>query len=225
MPITIAMDGPVGAGKSTIADEVAQRLRILHLDTGAMYRAVAIGVLRAHADPQDEDAASTVCERLKIDVAYQNGKQRTLLDGEDVTALLRTPEVSAAASAVAKWMRIRRRMVKVQQELARVHDMLIDGRDICTTVLPDAPVKIYLTASAEERARRRWLQMKEQGIEQSMDTVLAELIARDEQDMYREVDPLRIAEDAVVVDSTHMSQEATIERILAIVEAYYGKQR
>lgn len=224
MPINIAMDGPVGAGKSTIADKVSQRLGILHLDTGAMYRACAIGVLRAGLDPQNEIETSECCESLQIDVGYEDGTQRTLLCGEDVTSELRTPEVSAAASAVAKWQRVRQKMVRAQQELARHHDMLIDGRDIGTRVLPDAPVKIYLTASAEERARRRWLQLEEQGQHLPYEQVLADLIARDRQDMGRKVDPLRVAENAVVVDSTNLTQEETVTKILEIVEAQYGRR-
>ena len=224
MPINIAMDGPVGAGKSTIADKVSQKLGILHLDTGAMYRACAIGVLRAGLNPQNEEEASECCESLQIDVGYEEGAQRTLLCGDDVTSELRTPEVSAAASAVAKWPRVRQKMVRAQQELARHRDMLIDGRDIGTRVLPDAPVKIYLTASSEERARRRWLQLQEQGQFLPFEQVLSELIARDRQDMGRKVDPLRVAEDAVVVDSTNMTQEETVERIIEIVEAYYGRR-
>ena len=224
MPINIALDGPVGAGKATIADEVAARLSILHLDTGAMYRACAIGVLRSGLDPQDEAAATACCEGLQIDVGYEKGTQQTLLCGEDVTGLLRTPQVSAAASAVAKWPGVRRKMVKAQQELARTHDMLIDGRDIGTRVLPDAKVKIYLTASAEERARRRWLQLQQQGQNVPMEEVLSDLLARDRQDMNRETDPLRVAEGATIIDSTDLTQEETVEKILAVVEACYGKR-
>ena len=217
MPINIAMDGPVGAGKSTIADKVSQRLGILHLDTGAMYRACAIGVLRAGLDPQNEIETSECCESLQIDVGYEDGTQRTLLCGEDVTSELRTPEVSAAASAVAKWQRVRQKMVRAQQELARHHDMLIDGRDIGTRVLPDAPVKIYLTATAQARAARRMLQMREKGDQTPFEVILAEVNARDDRDMHRETDPLRQAEDAVVVDSSELNFEETVNAILRIV--------
>ena len=222
MPINIAMDGPVGAGKSSIADAVAARLSILHLDTGAMYRACAIAVLRAGVDPADEAAATRVCEGITVGVQYADGAQRTLLDGEDVTAGLRTPEVSAAASSVARWPGVRRVMVRSQQRLAAEHDMLIDGRDIGIRVLPDAKVKIYLTADAEERARRRWLQMKEQGQEADFDQVLIDLRARDAQDMNRKTDPLQVAPGAVVVDSTHLTQDETVDAIVALVEEAYG---
>lgn len=223
MPMNIAIDGPVGAGKSSIADAVADRLGILHLDTGAMYRAVALYMLRRGIDPQDEAAVSAACEGAGVAVRYEDGHQRTLLCGEDVTNALRTGEVSAAASAVSKWPAVRARMVRAQRELAGTADMLIDGRDIGTNVLTDAPVKIYLTATAEERARRRCLQLREKGVDTPYEQVLRELNARDEQDMRRETDPLRQAEDAVLVDSTGMTPEQVVERIARIVEDVYGR--
>ena len=224
MPMNIAVDGPVGAGKSSIADEVARRLRILHLDTGAMYRAFALYALRCGVNLEDEAALGAYCEKAEITVAYREGGQQTLLFGEDVSELIRTGEVSAAASAVSKWPAVRRRMVRAQQEMARTADMLIDGRDIGTVVLRDSPCKIFLTAAAEERARRRYLQQMEKGDSTPYEQVLRELNARDEQDMNRKTDPLRQAEDAVLVDSTNMTQEETVEAIVRIVEDVYGKQ-
>ena len=224
MPMNIAVDGPVGAGKSSIADEVARRLRILHLDTGAMYRAFALYALRCGVNLEDEAALGAYCEKAEITVAYREGGQQTLLFGEDVSELIRTGEVSAAASAVSKWPAVRRRMVRAQQEMARTADMLIDGRDIGTVVLRDSPCKIFLTAAAEERARRRYLQQMEKGDTTPYEQVLRELNARDEQDMNRKTDPLRQAEDAVLVDSTNMTQEETVEAIVRIVEDVYGKQ-
>lgn len=223
MPMNIAVDGPVGAGKSSIAERVAQRLNILHLDTGAMYRAVALYALRRGIDPQDEAAVSAVCAETDVRVRYQDGEQRTLLGGEDVTGLIRTGEVSAAASAVARWPAVRRHMVRAQRELAKSADMLIDGRDIGTNVLTDAPVKIYLTASPEERARRRYRQQVEKGDMTPYEQVLSALNARDEQDMHRKADPLRQAEDAVLVDSTRMTPEQVVDAIVAIVEDVYGR--
>ena len=158
MPMNIAIDGPVGAGKSSIADQVAQRLHILHLDTGAMYRTVALYMLRNGIDPQDEQTVSAHCGEADVRVAYRDGAQRTMLGGEDVSDLIRTGEVSAAASAISKWPAVRRRMVAAQREIAATADMLIDGRDIGTRVLIDAPVKIFLTATPEERAHRRYRQ-------------------------------------------------------------------
>lgn len=224
MPMNIAIDGPVGAGKSSIADQVAQRLNILHLDTGAMYRAFGLYALRSGADLSSEAALSALAEDVDVQVKYENGAQRTLLFGEDVSKLIRTGEVSAAASAVSKWPAVRRRMVRAQQEMARTADMLIDGRDIGTVVLKDSPCKIFLTAAAEERARRRYLQQLEKGDTTPYEQVLRELNARDEQDMNRKTDPLRQAEDAVLVDSTNMTQEETVEAIVRIVEDVYGKQ-
>ena len=224
MPMNIAIDGPGGAGKSSIADQVAQRLNILHLDTGAMYRAFGLYALRSGTDLASEAALSALAEDVDVQVKYENGAQRTLLFGEDVSELIRTGEVSAAASAVSKWPAVRRRMVRAQQEMARTADMLIDGRDIGTVVLRDSPCKIFLTAAAEERARRRYLQQLAKGDSTPYEQVLRELNARDEQDMNRKTDPLRQAEDAVLVDSTNMTQEETVEAIVRIVEDVYGKQ-
>lgn len=224
MPMNIAIDGPVGAGKSSIADAVAGKLGILHLDTGAMYRALALYALRSGVELTDEAAVSACCARADIAVGYADGRQRTLLSGEDVSDLIRTGEVSAAASVVSKWPAVRERMVALQQELARKGDMLIDGRDIGTVVLADSPCKIYLTASAEERARRRYLQNLEKGDNTPFEDVLAALNARDAQDMGRAVSPLRQAEDAVLVDSTDMTREEVVDAIVRIVEGVYGKQ-
>lgn len=215
MALSIALDGPVGAGKSTIADEVARRLGILHLDTGAMYRAVGLSALRRGLDIQDEAAVTAMCRALRITVTYGPGGQRTLVDGEDVTHLLRTEDVSLAASTVARYAGVRQAMVALQQQLAATTAMLVDGRDIGTNVLPDATVKIYLTASAEERARRRHAQL---GGTESYEQVLADLLRRDDQDMHRAVSPLRVAEDAVVVDSTELDFNQTVEEILALVK-------
>ena len=224
MPMNIAIDGPVGAGKSSIADQVAARLNILHLDTGAMYRAVGLHALRTGADVADESAMAALAEAIDVQVRYEGGAQRTLLFGEDVSELIRTGEVSAAASAVSRWPAVRRRMVRAQQELARQTDMLIDGRDIGTVVLADAPVKIYLTATPEERARRRYLQQLEKGDTTPYEQVLRELNARDAQDMNRKTDPLRQAEDAVLLDSTGMTADEVVDAIVRRVEDVYGRQ-
>ena len=220
MPLTIAIDGPVGAGKSTISDVVAQRLGILHLDTGAMYRAVGLCALEKGIDLQDEAAVSAMCENgeAQVSVEYENGAQRTLLNCRDVTGLIRTQEVGQAASAVSRYPVVRKILVRRQQEMAKSQSMLLDGRDIGTVVLPDATLKIYLTASAEERARRRMLQLREKGDTTPFETILAEVNARDYQDMHRETDPLRQAEDAILVDSSSLSFDETVDAILALVE-------
>ncbi len=218
MILNIAMDGPVGAGKSSIARAVADRLGILHLDTGAMYRAVGLSAIRAGVDLADEAAATAHCKSIRISVGHGENGQLTYVDGVDVTGDIRTPEVSMAASAVGRYQGVRREMVAIQQRLASETPMLVDGRDICVRVLPDAPVKIFLTASAEERARRRHLEMTAKGDHTPYEDVLRDLQARDEQDMNREVDPLRPTEDAIVVDSSDMTFDQVVEHILHIVE-------
>ena len=218
MPLNIAMDGPVGAGKSSIAAEVAKRLGILHLDTGAMYRAIGLTALRRGVDVSDEAAAVALSKELEISVAHETDGQHTFVNGEDVTGLIRTPEVSMATSTVSKHLGVRQGMVALQQKLAAQTPMRVDGRDICIRVLPNATVKIYLTASAEERARRRWLEMQQKGAPDTYEQVLEDLKKRDAQDMNREVDPLRPAEDAVIVDSTELNFEQVVEAILAIVK-------
>ena len=219
MPLTIAMDGPVGAGKSTIADAVAAKLNILHLDTGAMYRAVGLGVMDRGGDIYNEaQVCSMLDEHIRISVAYENGEQKTLLCGEDVSSRIRTQEAGTAASAVSRYAHVRRQMVALQQEIARHQPILMDGRDIGTVVLPNATVKIYLTASDETRATRRMNQLREKGDETPFETILQEVRARDYQDMNREVTPLRRADDAVLVDSSHMTFEETVNAIVALVE-------
>ena len=219
MRLNVAIDGPVGAGKSSISDAVAKRLGILHLDTGAMYRALGLAAVRAGADTEDEEKIVELCRSLKITVTYEADGQHTFVNGEDVTGLIRTPEISMAASTVSRYLEVRREMVRIQQQLAAETDMLVDGRDICTTVLPNATAKIYLTADAEERARRRYLQMKEAGKEEPFEKVLQDLKDRDKQDMNREVEPLRQAPDAELVDSTSLTFDETVEAIVRIVEA------
>ena len=217
--LNIAIDGPVGAGKSTIADEVASRLGILHLDTGAMYRAVGLAVLQHGVDLQNEEAVTDLCKQSQVDVRYENGAQVTLLDGRDVTGMIRSQEVGTAASAVSRYAGVRRLLVQRQQELAQTQPMLLDGRDIGTVVLPNAPVKVYLTATPEARAMRRLKQLLEKGETADFAEVLAEVNARDEQDMNRAVDPLRQAEDAIVVDSSNLTFEETVQAILRLAEA------
>jgi cytidylate kinase len=217
MVLNIAMDGPVGAGKSSIADAVAKRLGILHLDTGAMYRAIGLTALEKGVPVQDEQAVTALCQALSMTVGHAADGQHTLVDGRDVTGFIRTPEVSMAASTVAKYAGVRAAMVALQRRLAQKTPMLVDGRDIGTRVLMNAPVKIFLTASAEERARRRYQEMVNKGMDANFDDVLRDLRARDEQDMHRAVDPLRAAEDAVTVDSTNLTFDEVVEAILRIV--------
>ena len=220
--LTIAVDGPVGAGKSTVSDEVAARLGILHLDTGAMYRAAGLAVSRKGIDGNHEDAVTAAVAQADISVRYEDGKQVTLLDGEDVSLAIRTQEAGAMASSVSRFPGVRKQMVFLQQQMAKTTPMLLDGRDIGTVVLKDAPVKIYLTAAPEARAMRRLKQLEEKGEKADFSAILAEVNARDRQDMNRETDPLRQAEDAVLVDSSDLSFEETVDAILRIVEEKTG---
>ena len=221
MILNIAMDGPVGAGKSSIADAAAKALGILHLDTGAMYRALGLAAIRAGVPLDDENAVTGLMRNTDIGVAYGEAGQRTFVNGEDVTGMIRTSEVSMAASAVGRYAGVRRQMVALQQKLAATTPMLVDGRDICLRVLPEAPVKIFLTASAEERARRRWQEMHQKGDETPYEKVLEDLIARDAQDMNREVDPLKPTPDAVILDTSELDFAQSVEAVLRIVKEKY----
>lgn len=218
MPLNIAIDGPVGAGKSSIAAAVAKSLGILHLDTGAMYRAIGLTAIRNGVDLQNEEAVTALCARVDLKVQYSENGQVTMVEGEDVSAFLRTEEVSMAASTVSRYAGVRKAMVALQQKLASETDMLLDGRDIGTVVLPQATAKIYLTADAEERAMRRFRELQKKGTSDTFEQVLEDLKRRDDQDMNRPVDPLRCAEDAVTVDSTHMTFDEVVAEILKIVE-------
>ena len=221
---TIAMDGPVGAGKSSVADGVAQKLGILHLDTGAMYRAFAWYAIQQGVRLEDEQALTDLTEKMMPEVRYENGAQHTYISGQDVTGLIRTPEISMAASAVSKFAGVRKAMVAAQQQLAKKQSVLMDGRDIGTVVLKDATIKIYLTASAEVRAQRRFAELQQKGDPSTYEEVLADVIRRDEQDSTREVDPLRPAEDAQILDSSEMTQEQVVEDIIRRVNLKLGKK-
>lgn len=218
MRLNIAIDGPVSAGKSSVSDAVARKLGILHLDTGAMYRALGLAALEAGVDTGSEKDIVELCRKLKIAVTYGADGQHTFVEGRDVTGMIRTPEVSMAASTVGRYAEVRREMVRIQQRLAAETDMLVDGRDICTTVLPNAPVKIYLTASSEERAKRRWKENREKGSAESYEEVLQAVIERDRQDMNRAVEPLRQAEDAILLDTTEMRFDEVVDAILRMAE-------
>lgn len=223
-PILIAVDGPVSAGKSTLCDALAKELDILHLDTGAMYRAIGLYAIENGISPEDGDALDRVISERKaaVSVEYRDGRQTTLLNGKDVTGMLRGEIVGAAASSVSRFPSVRRYLVSVQQRMAREKSLLIDGRDIGTVVLPDAKVKIFLTASPEARALRRYTQLISSGVRVDYQKVLADLLARDEQDQSRACDPLRPAEDAVILDTSALSFQESLNEMLAIVKARYA---
>lgn len=215
---TLAIDGPGGAGKSSVAKNVASRLGVLHLDTGAMYRAFAYQALREGLDSTDGEAMAALTRRVKIDVRFLDGCQHTYANGEDVTALIRTPEISMATSNCAVFAPVRALMVRMQQDIASQQSMVLDGRDIGTRVLPEATLKIYLTASTEVRARRRFTELAHKGIQADFDRVLSEVAARDLQDSTRQVDPLCVAPDAVTLDTSAMNQPQVEAAILDLLE-------
>lgn len=210
----IAIDGPAGAGKSTIAKEVARRLGFVYVDTGAMYRTMALHFIRSGIDPKDEQAVAASCRDVDVSLRYENGVQQVLLGGENVTGLIRTEEVGNMASATSVYRPVREKLVQLQQALARRENVVMDGRDIGTCVLPDAPAKIYLTASSAVRAGRRYKELVEKGMECDLAEIERDIIDRDYRDMNRENSPLRQAEDAVLVDSSCMTVEQVIAAIL-----------
>ena len=210
----IAIDGPAGAGKSTIAKEVARRLGFVYVDTGAMYRTMALHFIRSGIDPKDEQAVAASCRDVDVSLRYENGVQQVLLGGENVTGLIRTEEVGNMASATSVYKPVREKLVELQQALARRENVVMDGRDIGTCVLPDAPAKIYLTASSAVRAGRRYKELVEKGVECDLAEIERDIIDRDYRDMNRENSHLRQAEDAVLVDSSCMTVEQVIAAIL-----------
>lgn len=220
--ISIAIDGPAGAGKSSICRRLAEELHYLHVDTGAIYRAVGLFMLRRHKNPADPAEVLPLLPQVKIDLQFVEGEQRILLNGEDVSEAIRLPEASAAASAVSALPEVRAYLLEQQRSFARQHDVIMDGRDIGTVVLPHATIKIYLTAAPEERARRRWLQQRSKGIEESYEEVLAAVKKRDYDDSHRAAAPLCRAEDAWLCDSTHLDFEETVAAMLAYIRQKTG---
>lgn len=212
----IAVDGPAGAGKSTIAKAVAARLGLIYVDTGAMYRAMALYFLRQGIRPEDEDGVNRAAGQAEVTIRYQDGAQRVILNGEDVSGLIRTEEVGNMASATSVYLPVRKKLVELQQKLAETANVIMDGRDIGTCVLPQAQAKIYLTASSAVRAKRRYEELKEKGIPCNLEEIEQDIIERDHRDTHREHSPLKQAEDAVLVDSSDMTVEQVIEAIIAV---------
>ena len=218
MSYQIAIDGPAGAGKSTIAKKVAKKKGFIYVDTGAMYRAMAYFLLSKNIDPSDAYAIEQNCQKADITICYEEGEQVVLLNGENVNGVIRTEEVGNMASASSPNPRVRERLTLLQKELARTNNVVMDGRDIGTCVLPDADVKVYLTASAKVRAKRRFDELSAKGISCEIGQIEADIIKRDEQDMNRKIAPLKQAEDAVLVDSSMMSIDEVVETILDLCE-------
>lgn len=220
---SIAIDGPSGAGKSTLARRLAAHYGLLYVDTGAIYRTVALAALRAGIDPADADGVIALLPGLDIRLGYgEDGLQHMYLAGEDVSADIRRHEVSAGASKVSALPAVRDFLMETQRSLAREHSVVMDGRDIGTVVLPDADLKIFLTADSTDRARRRWLELKERGQEADYEQVLRDVIERDRRDTQRETAPLRQAEDAVLADTTGIGLEESFALLSGIVREHLG---
>lgn len=215
--ISVAIDGPSGAGKSTVARAAAARLGFVYVDTGAMYRAIGLAVCRKGIS--GEDAAGIIAALPEIDVrlSYQDGAQHVLLCGEDVSDAIRTPEIAYYASKVSAVPEVRKFLLDVQRDMAKKGNILMDGRDIGTVILPDAPVKIFLTASAEKRAERRYLELCQKDRQLTRESVLHDIVERDRQDMTRATAPLRQADDAVLLDTSDMTLDESIEAVLQII--------
>ncbi len=216
MSRSIAIDGPAGAGKSTIAKKVARTLGFIYVDTGAMYRAMALYMINNGIDASESEKISATCETADITIKYENGEQVVYLNGENVNGLIRTEEVGNMASASSVNKDVRKKMVALQQKLAQTTDVVMDGRDIGTVVLPGADLKIYLTASSKVRADRRYKELVAKGEKCDLEAIEKDIIERDYRDMHRDIAPLKQAEDAVLVDSSDMTIDEVAERILEL---------
>ena len=224
MSHNVAIDGPAGAGKSTIAKRIARRLGYIYVDTGAMYRAMAYYLIQNQVDAADQEAIAAACQHADISICYQDGEQVVLLNGENVNAYLRTEAVGNMASVSSVVPEVRKKLVELQQKLARETDVVMDGRDIGTVVLPDADVKVYLTASVETRAKRRFLELQEKGEPADLAKIAADIEDRDYRDMHRELSPLKQAEDAILLDTSALNFEEVMREMEKLVEAAKKKQ-
>lgn len=216
MSYNVAIDGPAGAGKSTIAKAVAKKMKLIYVDTGAMYRAMALFMIREKISPDDAEAISKKCREADISIGHENGEQVVFLNGENVNQYLRTEEVGNMASVVSRQSAVREKLVELQQALAAKSDCIMDGRDIGTCVLPGAQAKIYLTASSEVRAKRRYDELTAKGQSCDLNKIKEDIEERDYRDMHREHSPLKQAEDAILVDSSDMTIEEVIDKIISI---------
>lgn len=216
MSFNIAIDGPAGAGKSTIAKKLAKELSFIYVDTGAMYRAMALYFIRNGIDAADADAIARACENVDVTIVYRNGEQCVLLNGEDVNGLIRSEEVGNMASNTSVYPPVRAKLTALQQKLAATSNIIMDGRDIGTCVLPHAQVKIYLTASVDTRAKRRYDELLKKGTQADLAQIRKDIAERDARDMNREIAPLKQAEDAVLVDSSEMDIDEVVAAVLAI---------
>lgn len=219
MSYAIAIDGPAGAGKSTIAKKVARELSFIYVDTGAMYRAMGLYFLKKGIRPQETEKIEEACKEIQVSISYENGEQQVWLNGENVSKEIRQEEVGIMASKTSVNGKVREKLVALQRQLARKENVVMDGRDIGTQVLPDATAKIYLTASSAERARRRFLELQEKGMKGNLEEIEADIIDRDHRDMTREISPLRQADDAVLVDASNMTIDEVADTVIREFEA------
>lgn len=215
--ISVALDGPAGAGKSTIAKRAAAELGFVYVDTGAMYRTIGLFCLKNNIGINDPDAVTNALPSVKLRLAFENGEQHIYLGEEDVSSQIRTEQVSMAASVVSAIPAVRAFLLELQRGLAKTDNIIMDGRDIGTVVLPDAEVKIFLTASPEARAKRRTLQLEEKGEPADYDTILRDIIQRDNNDSNREIAPLRPAEDSILVDTTELDLEQSVAKVIEVI--------
>lgn len=215
--VSVAIDGPAGAGKSTLARRLAAELGYIYVDTGAMYRAIGLYALRAGKDPKDNAAVDALLPDIRLRLASIEGEQHIYLNDEDVSGAIRTEQAGMAASAVGANPAVRAFLLELQRDMPRTQDVLMDGRDIGTVVLPDASVKIFLTASPEARAERRWKEYQAKGVDLSFEKVLSDVKQRDEQDMHRAAAPLRQAEDAVLLDTSALDFEQSLNAMKQII--------
>lgn len=216
MGYNVAIDGPAGAGKSTVAKRVAKELGFVYVDTGAMYRALAVFFLKQGLKPEDTEKIAQSCKKAQVSIGYEDGVQQVYLNGENVTLMLREEAVGNMASVSSAIKEVRAQLLELQRELARTKDVVMDGRDIGTNILPNADVKVYLTASVETRANRRYLELQEKGIACDLQEIAHDIEERDTRDMNREIAPLRQAEDAVLVDSSNMTIDEVVEAIKSL---------
>lgn len=221
--INIAIDGPAGAGKSTIAKGVAARLGFIYVDTGALYRTVALACVRAGVDPADEKAVGEELKKIRVELGFKDGTQLVYLNGEEVGDQIRTPQISMCTSAVSKISAVRAFLLDLQRDIAAKHNILMDGRDIATVVLPNADLKVFLFASAECRAERRYKELVEKGQNVTYDDVLADIKQRDYQDSHREIAPLKPAEDAVMFDTTGYDLPTSIDKMIGLIHERFGE--
>lgn len=219
MNIAIAIDGPAGAGKSTIAKLCAKELEFIYVDTGALYRAIGLCAYRNNIGSKDADAILQMLKDIKVELAFNDKKEQiVLLNGEDVSGFIRTPEISMYASDVSAIPQVRAFLLELQRNMAKTNNVIMDGRDIGTVVLPDAQIKIFLTASPQVRAKRRFDELIEKGMDVNFDDILSDVITRDYNDSHRDIAPLKPADDSIIVDTSELNLEESVEKMISIMK-------